>query len=359
MRIIVDVMSGDHAPLEMLLGVERAAKQSFSQGVQYTLVGDEEVIKRSAAEQGIDLTPYEIRHTELVLTMEDDPMTVMREKKNSSLGLGLQMLAAGEGDAFVSSGNTGALFSGASLIVKRVKGIQRAGIGSVLPLTSPFMLIDSGASVRPNEDYMLGFAIMGSAYMKAIYGIEEPRVALVNNGAEEHKGTELHQAAYQKLSASRLIRFIGNVEGNKLPFDACDVAVSDGFTGNVVLKTIEGMGKMMSKELKSIFKGGHGGAIEFFLGRLGGAIAYLLTKKALKRFKKKFDATEHGGAPILGLSKTVIKAHGSSNAKAFSNAIRQAVDCVNKGVVDIIAAEAQKLEQEKLANAQNDTESKE
>lgn len=338
MRIIVDVMSGDHAPLEMLLGVDRAAKQSFSEGVQYVLVGDEQVINAVAKEKQIDISAYEIHHTDVVLTMEDEPMAVMREKKNSSLGLGLQLLASGEGDAFVSSGNTGALFSGASLIVKRVKGIQRAGIGSLLPLTTPFMLLDSGASVRPNEEYMLGFAIMGSAYMKAIYGIDSPRVALINNGAEEHKGTELHQAAYAKLKESKLINFIGNVEGNKLPLGACDVAVSDGFTGNVVLKTIEGMGKMLSVELKALFG-----------GSLNGILAYLLMKRALKKFKKKFDVTEHGGAPILGISKTVIKAHGSSNAKAFSNAIRQAVDCVNKGVVDIIAAEAERMAAEKQA----------
>ena len=354
MRIIVDIMSGDKAPLEMLLGVDRAAKQEFSSGVSYTLVGDRDVIEKLAEENKIDLSSYDIRHTDLVLTMEDDPMTVMREKKNSSLGLGLQMLAAGEGDAFVSSGNTGALFTGATLIVKRVKGIHRAGIGALIPMEKPMLLIDSGASVKPNEDYMLGFAIMGSAYMRAIYGVESPRVGLINNGSEEHKGTELHQAAYVKLKESDAIQFVGNIEGNQLPFGACDVAVADGFTGNVVLKTIEGMGKMMSKELKSIFKGGHGGAIEFFLGRLGGAIAYLLTKKALKRFKVKFDAKEHGGAPILGLKKTVIKAHGSSDAKAFSNAIRQAINCVNKGVVDIIAAEAVKLEQEKAARTESE-----
>ena len=163
MRIIVDIMSGDKAPLEMLLGVDRAAKQEFSSGVSYTLVGDRDVIEKLAEENKIDLSSYEIRHTDLVLTMEDDPMTVMREKKNSSLGLGLQLLAAGEGDAFVSCGNTGALFSGASLIVKRVKGIQRAGIGALIPMEKPMLLIDSGASVKPNEDYMLGFAIMGSA----------------------------------------------------------------------------------------------------------------------------------------------------------------------------------------------------
>ena len=199
------------------------------------------------------------------------------------------------------------------------------------------MLIDSGASVKPNEDYMVGFAMMGSAYMKAIYGVDNPRVALLNNGAEEHKGTELQQAAYVKLKENKRVNFVGNVEGNGLALGNCDVAVSDGFTGNVTLKTIEGMGKLMSKELKNIFKSG-----------LGGVIAYLLVKKQLKSFKKKFDSSEHGGAPILGLSKTVIKAHGSSNAKAFSNAIRQAIGCVNAGVVDIIAADAAKHAEERL-----------
>lgn len=340
MRLIIDIMSGDNAPLEMLLGVDRAAKQDFSKEVSYTLVGDENIIKSLAAEHKIDISNYEIIHTDIVLTMEDDPLVIMREKKNSSLGIGLQLLAKGEGDAFVSAGNTGALFSGSSLIVKRVPGIQRAGIGALMPLTNPVMLIDSGASVKPNEDYMVGFAVMGNAYMKALYGVETPRVALVNNGTEEHKGTELQQAAYEKLSKSTLVNFIGNIEGNRLPLGGCDVAVTDGFTGNVVLKTIEGMGKLLSGEIKAMFGSG-----------LGGALAYLLMRKKLKNFKKKFDAKEHGGAPILGLSKTVIKAHGSSDARAFSNAIRQAVNCVNSGVVDIIAEEAKKMaaEKERLA----------
>ena len=337
MRIIVDIMSGDKAPLEMLLGVDRAAGQDYSNGVEYTLVGDESVIKALAEENKIDISKYQIAHTDIVLTMEDEPQCIMRDKKNSSMGLGLQLLAKGEGDAFVSSGNTGALFSGASLIVKRIPGIQRAGIGAILPFATPVMLMDSGASVKPNEEYMHGFAIMGSAYMKAIYGVDTPRVGLVNNGTEEHKGTELQQAAYVKLSQSRYISFAGNVEGNKLPFGACDVAVSDGFTGNVMLKTIEGMGKMMSAELKAIFKSG-----------LGGMLAYLLVKKQMKSFRKKFDAKEHGGAPILGISRTVIKAHGSSDAKAFANAIRQAIGCVNNGVTDIIATEAAKLAADKL-----------
>ena len=338
MKIIIDIMSGDHAPLETLLGVDMASKQSFSEGVEYTLVGNEHEIRALAEEKGIDLSKYEIRHADSVLTMEDDPMSVMKEKKNSSLGLGLQMLSHGEGDAFVSCGNTGALFCGASLIVKRVKGIHRAGIGAFLPFATPVMLIDSGASVKPNEDYMLEFAIMGSAYMKALYGVDSPRVGLSNNGTEEHKGTELQQAAYGKLKECGLVRFIGNVEGNRLPFGECDVAVTDGFTGNVVLKTVEGMGKMMSEELKSVFKSG-----------LGGILAYLLVKKRMKAFKKKFDVSEHGGAPILGLNKTVIKAHGSSDAKAFSAAIRQTVNCVKLGVVDIIAESAARLDAEKAA----------
>ena len=338
MRIILDVMSGDNSPLATLMGAVGAsvAARDYEEEINFTLVGDENIIKKLAKENNLDISDFEIRHTDVVLTMEDDPMAVMKEKKDSSLAIGLQMLANGEGDAFVSCGNTGALFCGSTLIVKRVKGVQRAAIGAILPLAKPLMLMDSGASVKVNEDYLHVFAIMGSAYMKAIYGIDEPRVALVNNGAEEHKGGELQLAAYPVLKESRFINFIGNVEGNQLPAGYCDVAVCDGFVGNIVLKTAEGMGKLMSGELKGVFKSG-----------LSGALAYLLVKKQLKAFKKKFDAKEHGGAPILGLSKTVIKAHGSSDARAFMNAIRQAINCERAGVVDIIAKTAADYSAEK------------
>lgn len=332
MRIIVDVMSGDNAPYETLKGVCEAAACDYAKDVEFTLVGDENVINKLSVENKWDISRFAIRHTDEVLDMHDEPMSVMKEKSNSSLAIGLHMLADGEGDAFVSCGNTGALFCGSTLIVKRVKGIQRAAIGAILPMTKPFILMDSGASVKVNEDYIHQFAIMGSAYMRSIYGVESPRVALVNNGAEDTKGGELQLAAYPKLKDSKYINFIGNVEGNQLAFGGCDVALTDGFVGNVVLKSIEGMGKLMSAELKAMFKSG-----------LGGAIAYLLLKKQLKNFKKKFDSAEHGGAPILGLSKTVIKAHGSSNAKAFRNGIRQAIACEREGVVEIIAEEAAKL----------------
>lgn len=336
MRIIVDVMSGDNAPFETLKGVCEATGYDYAKGVDFTLVGDENVIKSIAADNKWNISMFDIRHTDVVLDMHDDPMSVMKEKNDSSLAIGLKMLADGEGDAFVSCGNTGALFCGSTLIVKRVKGIQRAAIGAILPLTKPFILMDSGASVKVNEDYIHQFAIMGSAYMRSIYGIENPRVGLVNNGAEDTKGGELQLAAYPKLKESEFINFVGNVEGNQLALSGCDVALTDGFVGNVVLKTVEGMGKLMSAELKAMFKSG-----------LGGMIAYLLLKKQLKNFKNKFDSSEHGGAPILGISKTVIKAHGSSNAKAFRNAIRQTIACERAGVVSIIEQEAQKLSEKK------------
>ena len=338
MRIVVDIMSGDNAPLQPLLGVCRAAEQKWCEGVEFTLVGDEKVIRELASENKLDISRFEIRHADDVIVMEDEPMSIMREKKNSSMGVGLRALAAGEGDAFVSCGNTGALFCGSSLIVKRVKGIQRAAIGALLPLTKPVMLIDSGANVKVNDEYLHQFAIMGSAYMKALYNVGSPEVAIINNGSEETKGTELQLAAYERFSKSKFINFVGNVEGNRIPFGACDVAVCDGFVGNVLLKSIEGMGKLMSTELKKIFK-----------KNIFTIIGALFVKKGLSDFKKKFDAKEHGGAPILGISKTVIKAHGSSDAKAFSNAIRQAVNCLKTGVVDIIAREAALLAEEKKA----------
>ncbi len=338
MRIILDIMSGDRAPLEMLLGAVEAKKEKYAEGVEFTLVGDESVIKVLARENKLDISDFQIVHTTAVLDMQDEPMAVMKEKRDSSLGKCLDLLAEGKGDALVSCGNTGALFCGSTLILKRVKGVQRAAIGAILPLAKPLLLMDSGASVKVNEDYIHMFAVMGSAYMKAIYGVDSPRVALVNNGSEESKGGELQLAAYPKLKTSKYINFIGNVEGNQLPIGYCDVAVCDGFVGNIVLKTIEGMGKLMSGELKGLFKSG-----------FGGALAYLLLKSRLRDFKKKFDSTEHGGAPILGITKTVIKAHGSSNAKAYKNAIRQAIQCERAGVVDIIAKEAAAYSAEKKA----------
>ena len=350
MRIIVDVMGGDNAPREMVLGVLDAAAEYSEQGVEYTLVGDEAAIRAIAEEKGADISSFTIVPTEQVITMEDDPVCVMRAKKDSSMSTALRMLADGEGDAVVSTGNTGALFTGAMLIVRKIKHIQRAGIATILPLQNPVLLMDTGANVEVTEENLEQFACLGSAYMKTLYGLESPRVGLLNNGTEDCKGTSLQVSAYSRLKAMQNINFIGNVEGSALPFGVCDVLVTDGFTGNILVKTIEGMGKLLMSEIKDIFYG------TGWKGKLAGA----LVKKPMYDMKKRFDANEIGGAPILGVSKPVIKAHGSSNAKAFKNAIGQAIAYASSTTIDDITAtmaavaEQKKAEQRKAAKEEED-----
>jgi glycerol-3-phosphate acyltransferase PlsX len=201
----------------------------------YTLIGDREQIEKIAGENGWDISSFTIVHTTDVMTMEDDPLSIRRAKKDCSMAIGLRMLANGEGDAFVSTGNTGALFTGATLLVRRIPGIQRAALATVLPGTNPVMLLDCGANVVVEPDYLEQFAVMGSIYMKKMFSLESPRVALLNNGTESCKGTPVHVEAYQKLSQSECIHFVGNVEANKIAIGACDVLVTDGFTGNIPL----------------------------------------------------------------------------------------------------------------------------
>ena len=310
MRMIVDCMGGDHAPLEMLKGVVDAKTEL---GGEYLLVGHKTRLETLAKENGLDISGFEILHAETVITMEDDAMA-FREKKDSSITLALRALANGEGDAMVSCGNTGALFAGASLTVRRIKGVHRAALAALLPFNPPVLLLDCGANVTVQPDFLVQFATMGSAYMKALYSLENPRVGLLNNGTEEHKGTPLQTEAYQLLKACPDINFVGNVEGNAVPFGACDVLVADGYTGNVLLKTMEGMGKLFMTRMKGIF-----------YSSLMTKLAALTVKKSFMQFKKDMDVKEHGGSPILGLRKPVIKAHGSSDARAFKNAIRQAM----------------------------------
>ena len=312
-RIVVDMMGGDLSPVETVKGVCMAAAELEA---EYILVGDRNELLRVASENGLSLDGFEIVHTETVITMEDEPLSVTKAKADSSMSIGLKLLAEDRGDALVSTGNTGALFTGANLIVRKMKGTRRPAIAAVLPMQPPVLLIDSGANVSVTPEYYAQFAIMGSVYMRKMMGVESPRVGLLNNGAEEHKGTDTVREAHRILSECDCINFVGNVEGNKVMENVCDVLVCDGFTGNIHLKTMEGMGRLTLSSLKSLF------------GRnLRTKIAYLLVKPYLSEVKKSFDATEYGGAPILGISKPVIKAHGSSNAKAFKNAIRQAIMC--------------------------------
>ncbi len=341
MKLIIDCMGGDHAPEEMLAGVVAAHKERAAD-CQFLLVGNENIIKTVAAERGYDLTPFEIRHTESVITMDDDAMAWRTDKKDASMTVALRALADGEGDAVVSCSNTGALFAGATMITRRAKGVHRAAIGTLLPFDPPLLLLDSGANVIVQPDFLVQFAVMGTAYMKALYGLDKPRVGLINNGTEEHKGTELQQQAHALLSACPNINFIGNVEAGSLPLGVCDIAVADGFTGNITLKAFEGMGKLFSKKLKGVFKG------------FGGVLAYLLLRKKIKELKKSFDASEIGGSPILGLRKPVIKAHGSSREKAFKNAIYQAMTLASSGALEQMQADMAALEAAKKATAGGD-----
>ena len=323
MKIAVDAFGGDHAPLEIIKGCARAVEEL---GVEIVLVGDEEIVKKTIADHSISDKNFSYLHAEQIISMEDDPMAVIRAKKNSSMSLALKMVKEGQADAVVSAGNSGALLIGATMIVKRIKGISRAALAPVMPTdTGTVMLIDSGANVECTPEYLEQFGIMGSIYMKEMFDLKAPRVGLLNNGTEECKGPELQKAAFQLLKNNDALNFVGNVEARGLALGDCDVAVADGFTGNIALKTYEGVGKLMAKNIKGLFKGS-------FFGIIGALFVY----GKLKAFNKKMDYKEHGGAPLLGVRGPVIKAHGSSDARAFKNAIRQAVHFYQSGIIDKI-----------------------
>ena len=335
MKIILDAMSGDNAPLEILKGAVSAKEEYPS--LELLLVGDPAVLHAVAEENRLSLDDIPIVASNTVITMEDVPLSVVHAKKDSSMGVGLKLLSLGEGDAFVSAGNTGALLAGASLIVRRLKGVARPGIGAILPLSNPVLLLDSGANITVTEENLEMFALMGSVYMNKIYGIERPRVGQVNNGAEPTKGLPLQIATYERLSNNKDLNFVGNIEGKDIPFDACDVLVTDGFTGNVVLKLAEGMGKMMLSTMKTLFTSN---ALTM--------ISASLMKTRLADIKHRFDSSEHGGAPLLGIRKPVIKAHGGSDAKAIKNAIRQAASFIEADVSGEIERAAELLKSKNM-----------
>lgn len=325
MKILVDVMGGDNAPIELVRGVVEAAKLF---DVEIVILGNKELIEEEAKKNGVNLnlSNLSFHHTEQVITMEDQALSVVRDKRDSSMGVGLRMMAAGEADAMVSCGNTGALHAGSTLVVRRIKGLQRSAIATVLPLQKPTLLIDSGANTMVTDRILEQFAIMGAIYMKKVFDIENPEVGLLNNGAESHKGTDVAKAAHIALRDNPEINFVGNIEGKDVPFGKCDVIVTDGFTGNILLKTIEGLGKFFFGQIKGLFQ-----------QKKKNLLAAAIVKKDLSGFKKKFDASEYGGAPLLGISKPVIKAHGNSDANAIKNAIRQAIVYVNTGIIGEIA----------------------
>lgn len=324
MKIILDAFGGDNAPLEILRGAAAAVR---SQDVDIILTGDAGKIRAVMEENAISSDRMEIVHAPEVVEMCDDPAASVRQKRNSSMMVGLSLLAEGRGDAFISAGSTGALLAGATFLVKRIKGIKRAALAPLLPCNGgSMMLIDCGANVECRPEYLEQFGVMGSLYMEKVAGVENPRVGLVNIGTEDTKGSELQRAALPLLRASK-IRFTGNVEARDIPLGAVDVAVCDGFTGNIVLKMAEGMGKFFSAQLKGIF-----------YRNLATKLCALGVKKGIAAFKKSMDASEAGGAPLMGIAKPVIKAHGNSNARAIECAVRQAKSFAGSGMIEAITA---------------------
>lgn len=324
MKIIVDGFGGDNAPAEVLKGCAMAVAEY---GVEILLAGKKEVLEQSAQKNQVSLQKIEILDAPEILTMEDSPKDILRTKKNSSMSMGIAALRDGRGDAFVSAGNTGALVLGSNHFLKCIPGIKRAALAPILPSdTGCFMLLDAGANLECTPEMLFHFGIMGSLYMEKTMRVQIPRVGLVNIGAEETKGGDLQRQAFALLKASKL-HFTGNLEARNIPYGDCDVVIADGFTGNVILKLTEGLGLTLSSNIKAVFK-----------RNLISKLAALMVLPGLKDFKKKMDYTEYGGAPLLGISKPVIKAHGSSNAKAFKNAIRQARNFVAGNVINEIIA---------------------
>ena len=320
MKIIIDAMGGDFAPNAPLLGAVEAAKMYH---VPIMLVGKEEAIRRAMAEEKIEKLPdgVEIFNADDVVDMHDDPANVIRKKPNSSMVVGLHQLAEGNGDAFISAGSTGALLTGATLIVKRVKGIRRAAMGPAMPNKAggKTIICDCGANAECTAEFLLQFGLVGALHAKATYGVENPKVGLLNIGTEDTKGTPLQKEAYTlltKASEQGLLNFVGNVEARDVPLGAVDVVVCDGFSGNVLLKSIEGTAMFMGSLMKhKIFK-------RNFLSMIG----YLFCKPGVNEVMGMLDYRTIGGTQFLGIQKPVIKAHGASDALAFRNAVGQAID---------------------------------
>ena len=322
MKIILDAMGGDHAPEAPVLGAIDAAK-AF--GSQITLVGRGEAILDVMRKAGIDTLPegMEIANAEDVVDMHDDPGSVIHKRKNSSMVIGLKMLADGQGDAFISAGSTGALLTGATLIVKRVKGIRRAAMGPAFPNKAggKTVICDCGANAECSPEFLLQFGLMGSLFAQKNLGVASPKVGLLNIGTEDSKGTALQKEAYamlQKAHEQGILNFVGNVEARDVPLGAVDVVACDGFSGNVLLKSIEGTAMYMGSLMKHrIFK-------RNFFSKLG----YLLCRKGVDEVMSLLDYRTIGGTQFLGIRKPVIKAHGASDALAFRNAVRQAEEAV-------------------------------
>ena len=332
MKIIVDAMGGDNAPESAVWGGALAAKEY---GEQVLLVGDPDKVAAILKDKGMEHTPgVTIMPASDLVDMHDDPATVLRRKPDSSMAVAFKLLKSGEGDALVSAGNTGALLTGATLYGGRIKGIRRGALAPVMPCKSgQVMLCDAGANTECTAEMLLQFAFLGSLYAEKINGVKNPRVGLVNNGTEDTKGDPLRKEAYallKKAGDEGRLNFVGNVEGSMVPLGACDIAVCDGYSGNVMLKTIEGVAKFMAGAIKDVF-----------MRNTATKLSYLACKKGMDEFRDLFNQDKIGGAPFLGIAKPVIKAHGSSNEIAVMNAVRQAIAYTKSGMIQAVSENIQ------------------
>ena len=334
MKVLVDAFGGDNAPLEIIKGCILCLKQY--EGLSIGLVGNRELIEQCAKEHDLSLDEMQIFDAPDRISMEDEAGEIMKSKKNSSMAVGLQLLAKGEGDAFLSAGNSGALIMGATLIVKRIKGVKRPAFAPVMPSSGgPVLLIDSGANIDVRPDMLQQFGVMGSVYMENVLHIQNPRVALANVGTEDHKGGELQHEAFRLLKNSGL-NFIGNMEARDFPAGACDVIVADGFTGNIIIKMYEGVAKELMKKIK-----------EMFMKNAKTKLAALMIKKDIYELKQYFDYNQYGAAPVMGSAKPVLKTHGSAKAETIVTSMRSVIEFINSDVTGKIADRLAKLKEEK------------
>ena len=323
-KVALDAMGGDNAPGEIVKGAVDAIHKR--KDIKVFLVGQEEVIQRELAQYTYETDQIEVVNATEVIETAEPPVMAIRRKKDSSIVVAMNMVKKGEGDAFVSAGNSGAVLVGGQLIVGRIKGIERPPLAPLIPTAKGVsLLIDCGANVDARSSHLVQFAKLGSIYMEHVMGIQNPKVAIVNIGAEEEKGNALVKETFPLLKECKDINFIGSIEARDIPHGMADVIVCEAFVGNVILKLFEGVGSVMMQKVK-----------QGMMTTLRSKIGALLVKPALKETLKSFDASEHGGAPLLGLNGLVVKTHGSSKAKEVSNSIIQCVTFKEQKINDKI-----------------------
>ena len=321
-RVALDAMGGDNAPGELVKGAVDAVNGRSD--IKVLLVGQQDVVEKELKQYSYPKEQIEVVHAEEVIETAEPPVNAIRKKKQSSIVVGMNMVKQKEADAFVSAGSSGAILVGGQVIVGRIRGIERPPLAPLIPTEKGVsLLIDCGANVDARASHLVQFAKMGSIYMENVLGIKNPRVAIVNIGAEEEKGNALVKETFPLLKECTDINFVGSIEAREIPHGEADVIVCEAFVGNVILKLYEGVGSALIKEIKSAM-------LSTTAGKIGG----LLAKPSLKGVVKKFDASEYGGAPLLGLKGLVVKAHGSSKAKEVTTAIEQ---CVSFTEADIAA----------------------